>query len=94
MTSEPDPGSLSDDAPPRRRGFGAAYWASIIVGLIMILAGAVIGFFGPRLFPAHPAAQSPTPDRTVAGVTWQPAPARLNRPPSLPPIKPGRTEPP
>ena len=66
MTSAPDPGTLSDPASPngpaeyttrRRPGFGAAFWASIIVGLILILAGGVIGFFGARLFPVHPTGQ-------------------------------------
>lgn len=60
MTSAPESGTVSDPtlpgdpadyAPARRRGFGAAFWAAIIIGLLLILAGAIIGFFGARLFP-------------------------------------------
>jgi len=101
MTSAPDPGTLADPAladptlprnpddyaPPRRPGFGAAFWASIIIGLILILAGAVIGFFGARLFPVHaavhPAAQAASgsaapavpPDQAVAQAAGLPASA-------------------
>ena len=70
MTSAPDTGEAagavsdptlprdpSEYAPSRRPGFGAAFWASIIIGLVLIAAGAIIGFFGARLFPVHPAAQ-------------------------------------
>jgi hypothetical protein len=45
-----------DEDPSLRQGFGAAFWAAILIGLAMILAGAVIGFFGPALFPVHHAA--------------------------------------
>ncbi len=97
MTSAPDPGTLSDPAlpdstlpkdpaeyaAPRRPGFGAAFWASIIIGLILILAGAIIGFFGARLFPVHPAAQAASgsaataalPDQAVAPVASLSSPA-------------------
>lgn len=79
MTSGPDPGDFSNGPPPSRRGFGAAYWASIIIGLMLILAGAAIGFFGPRLFPAHHALRAA--GLAVAAVAWQPVAAQLNRRP-------------
>jgi len=67
MTSAPDSGEIADPAlpgdpagyaPSRRPGFGAAFWTAIIIGFVLILAGAIIGFFGARLFPLHPAAQA------------------------------------
>jgi hypothetical protein len=52
MTGSIDP----DEGPSLRQGFGAAFWAAILIGLVLVLAGAVIGFFGPTLFPVHHAA--------------------------------------
>jgi len=47
-----------------RKGFGAAFWAAMLIALTLILAGAVVGFFGPRLFPLHPHGHAPaTPPR-------------------------------
>jgi predicted benzoate:H+ symporter BenE len=43
-----------DDDPGPRPRFGAAYWAAMAASLVLVLAGAVVGFFGPRLFPPHP----------------------------------------
>ena len=57
MTGAPDLEPTPGVQPPRR-GFGAAFWVAIIGGLILILAGMVIGFFGPRLFPVHPGARA------------------------------------
>ena len=105
MTSAPDPGTFSDTtalpdsalprdpaeyAPARRSGFGAAFWASIVIGLILILAGAIIGFFGARLFPVHPAAQAASgsaahalpPDLAVVQAAGLPTPAAAVSPAS------------
>jgi len=57
-----------DDEDRRRPRFGAAYWAAMGLSLILVLAGAVIGFFGPRLFPAN-AAHAPAP---AAGLATRP----------------------
>ena len=69
MTSAPDAGDVSDPTlprdpadygPPRRPVMSAAFWAAIVIGLVLIGAGAIIGFFGARMFPVHPAAQAQT----------------------------------
>jgi len=39
------------DEPTLRNGFGRAFWIMIAFGLACIVAGGVIGFWGPRLFP-------------------------------------------
>jgi hypothetical protein len=52
---------------PKTR-FGGAYWAFMVISLILILAGGVVGFFGPRLFPPH-AARAPAP---AAGLATRP----------------------
>ena len=52
MTGSVDP----DEGPSLRHGFGGAFWAAVLISLVMIAAGAVIGFFGPALFPVHHAA--------------------------------------
>jgi hypothetical protein len=49
VTLPSDPG----DGPAPRKGFGAAFWTAMAAALILILAGGVIGFFGPVLFPPH-----------------------------------------
>ena len=41
-----------------RRGFGRAYWAMMALAFACVLAGAVVGFFGPRLFPKPPPANA------------------------------------
>jgi hypothetical protein len=46
-----------DEAPSLRRGFGAWFWAMIAFGFLAAIAGAVVAFEGPRLFPKPPAAQ-------------------------------------
>lgn len=43
------------DPPPPRRLFGAAFLLLIAFSLACIAAGAVVGFVGPRLFPARTA---------------------------------------
>lgn len=44
-----------DDAPPPRPLFSGGFWVALALGLVLVLAGAVVGLFGPRLFPAsHP----------------------------------------
>lgn len=107
MTSAPDTGVLDDPGPtdsalprdpaeyaaPRRPGFGAAFWASIIIGLILILAGGVIGFFGARLFPVHPAAggssaQALPQDLAVVQSARPPAPVASASSPSPAPPQP------
>ena len=79
MTSAPDAGDVSDPtlprdpadyAPPRRPIMGPAFWAAIIIGLVLIGAGAIIGFFGARLFPAHPTGQA---SAATAPATGEPA---------------------
>ena len=42
-----------EDAGRRRPRFGAAYWIAMGLSLVLILAGAAVGFLGPRLFPPH-----------------------------------------
>jgi hypothetical protein len=42
-----------DEAPPPRR-LSAGWWVAMTLSLVLILAGAAIGFLGPRLFPPHP----------------------------------------
>ena len=93
MTSAPDSGDIADPtlprdpadyAPARRPGFGAAFWTAIIIGLVLIAAGAIIGFFGARLFPVHPAAQvsaeSGAPPLPVSDPTVAIAPAQGSPP--------------
>ncbi len=59
MTRPPAPvGSVR-----RRRGFGAAFWSMIGFGLACIVAGVIIGLFGPRIFPKRPTA----PAASLAG---------------------------
>jgi hypothetical protein len=58
---------MNDRETPRPR-FGAAYWAAMGLSLVLILAGAVVGFFGPRLFPPR-AAHAPVP---AAGLATRP----------------------
>ena len=50
-----------DEDPERRPRFGAAYWAAMALSLVLILAGAVVGFFGPHLFPPRHAPSAPSP---------------------------------
>ena len=51
---ELDPGPDQDDAAPRPL-FSAGFWTALILGLVLVLSGAVVGLFGPRLFPSsHP----------------------------------------
>lgn len=45
--SDPD-----DDTP--RRIMSAAFWAMILFGCVCIAAGAVVGRYGPQLFPKNP----------------------------------------
>ena len=63
MTSAPDaresadstlPRDPADYAAPRRPGFGAAFWASIVLGLVLIAAGAIIGFSRRPDLPGPP----------------------------------------
>jgi hypothetical protein len=56
-----------DDQAPRPR-FGGVYWAFMVISLVLILAGGVVGFFGPRLFPPH-AAHAPA---AAAGLATRP----------------------
>jgi hypothetical protein len=39
---------------PPRRLLGFPFWALLAFSLVCILSGAVIGVFGPALFPAKP----------------------------------------
>ena len=57
-----------DEDPERRPRFGAAYWAAMALSLVLILAGAMVGFFGPRLFPPRHASSVPS----VAGLATRP----------------------
>jgi hypothetical protein len=53
---KPDLETGEDDAAPRPL-FSAGFWAALALGLMLMLAGAVVGLFGPRLLPpAHPQA--------------------------------------
>ena len=49
------------DAPSLRHGFGRAFWIMIVFGLTCIVAGAVVGFLGPSLFPAKPRPPAASP---------------------------------
>ena len=58
MNRAPEP----DDTAPRRRGLGAVFWLMILFSLTCIVTGAVIGRFGPALFPVKASAtRSNTP---------------------------------
>jgi hypothetical protein len=60
---------MTSDEPAPRHRFGAAYWAAMLLSLILILAGAVVGFLGPKLVPPrHPP--------TTAGLATRPGPAK------------------
>jgi hypothetical protein len=63
--------SVDEDDPPTPR-FGAVYWVAMIISLVLILAGGVVGFFGPRLFPPS-AAHAPVP---AAGLATRPGAAK------------------
>jgi cytochrome c biogenesis protein CcdA len=64
----PDP-----EAPSlRRSGFGAPFWFAMGFSLVLILAGAVVGFLGPRLFPARHAHGTPP----AAGLAIPAVPAK------------------
>ena len=72
--SDPTPADIAQPRDPgdyglRRRGFGAAFWACIILCFLCALAGAGVARFGPALFPPRP---SPRP--TPAAVPVTPAP--------------------
>jgi hypothetical protein len=60
-----------DDDPGRRPRFGAAYWAAMALSLILILAGAAVGFLGPRVFPPRAAKSIP-----AAALAIRPSPAK------------------
>ena len=47
--------------PPPRRILAPAFWVMIAFGLTCILAGVVVGLFGPRLFPEGPRATATAP---------------------------------
>jgi len=49
------------DEPTLRNGFGRLFWLMIAFGLACIVAGGVIGFWGPRLFPASRDHEAPRP---------------------------------
>ena len=73
--SAPDPDDITLPRDPhdysvRRRGFGLAFWAAMVFGLLCILAGIAIDRYGPKLFPAHPA---PAPVQRGAANDLQPA---------------------
>ena len=78
--SAPDPDELAEHGLPRdphdyalrRRGFGLAFWAAMVFGLLCILAGIAIDRYGPKLFPAHTA---PAPVQRGAANDLQPAPS-------------------
>jgi hypothetical protein len=42
-----------DDSAPRPL-FSAGFWVALGLGLVLVLAGATVGLFGTKLFPAHP----------------------------------------
>jgi len=48
----PDP---AKPALPHRARLPLAFWIMIAFGLTCILAGGVVGHYGPRLFPVKPA---------------------------------------
>ncbi|QUD86989.1 COG4223 family protein [Phenylobacterium montanum] len=73
MTSAPDPADHIDMALPRdpaeyslrRHGFGLAFWAMIVFGLLCVAAGFAVSRYGPTLFPpkvtpAPPASSAPS----------------------------------
>jgi hypothetical protein len=66
MGSDPEAPSL------RKSGFGAAFWVAIASSLVLVLAGALVGFLGPRLFPAHPRHGT----APAAGLAIPPVPAK------------------
>ena len=68
--SDPTPADIAQPRDPgdyglRRRGFGAAFWACIILCFLCALAGAGVARFGPALFPPRPAPR-PTPAAAAA----------------------------
>ena len=60
--------------PADKPGLPFSFWLMIAFGMVCILSGAVVGLFGPRLFPAHPPAH-PAP------VSGEPLPRPLGKPP-------------
>jgi hypothetical protein len=73
--SAPDPDDITLPRDPhdyslRRRGFGLAFWAAMVFGLLCILAGIAIDRYGPKLFPAH---MAPAPSPRGVASDFQPA---------------------
>ena len=60
------------DHRPSRPRFGAAYWLAMVLSVVLILAGAIVGFLGPKLFPPHHLATRPAD----AGLATRPGPAK------------------
>jgi hypothetical protein len=64
-----------DDPAPRAR-FDGAYWLAMAFSAVLIAAGAVVGFWGPKLFP-HDAWAAHAPG---AGLAIRPSPAKQAAP--------------
>lgn len=64
------------DPAPRRRGLGPAFWAMIAFGLACAVAGGVVGFWGPELFPKKPASALAGPSPRLRP---RPSPAQAQR---------------
>jgi hypothetical protein len=65
-----------DKPPPRRPLLGAPFWAALALSLVLILAGAVMGFLGPRLFPQRTPAPHPPTSQGLGAPLGNPAPPR------------------
>ncbi len=50
--TNPDPDPDLDDDAPLRPVLSPGFWVALALGLALVLAGATVGLFGARLFPA------------------------------------------
>jgi hypothetical protein len=99
MTDAPEPAEPAAPDLPRDPALYAAprprlplsFWLMIGFGLVCVLAGVVIGRFGPRLFPVRPSAAQSTAGQNTApaqAAAADGAPATVYPPPPAPAATP------